>query len=360
MKTKSLVSLVAVLSLTPAVVLRAQEQPAPVAVQPAQAGVEKAWAKADEARAQADAEFKKAQGQLDHAQKLIDEQVLQVDSLPSGFSQRLVRLGPSRGATRTLVIRSSESAPAQPQANLEEDLAVMSHILTKAVEEKFGGTPHAANVLGIDVSFGPGSSAVRSLYLEGYGALFVLSVDFPLLPPLAGNAQKEKTETDSTWEAARQELYGTRAEEGVGAGSYEAYDEEKVSKLKTTLLESVKDATNIRGLKPEDVVTICVAGGPAVGKIWHKVSTAGSGGGGVSFRSPATRQSILTLRAKKSDIDAFAKGKLGLDDFQKRAQIATYPGSAGGVGSMSFGGGGGGSGTFGGFGGGGGGQGTVR
>src|SRR5208283_4745639 len=107
MKTKSLVSLVAVLSLTPAVVLRAQEQPAPVAVQPAQAGVEKAWAEADEARAQADAEFKKAQGQLDHAQKLIDEQVLQVDSLPSGFSQRLVRLGPSRGATRTLVIRSS-------------------------------------------------------------------------------------------------------------------------------------------------------------------------------------------------------------------------------------------------------------
>src|SRR5208337_789596 len=151
------------------------------------------------------------------------------------------------------------------------------------------------------------------------------------------------------WEAARQELYSTRAEEGVGVGSYEAYDEEKVNKLKTTLLESVKDATNIRGLKPEDVVTICVAGGPAAGKVWHKVLAAGSGGGGVSFRSPANRQSILTLRVKKSDIDAFAKGKIGLDDFQKRAQIATYPGSAGGVGSMSFGGGGfggGGGGTF--------------
>ena len=32
----------------------------------------------------------------------------------------------------------------------------------------------------------------------------------------------------------------------------------------------------------------------------------------------------MTVRAKKSDIDAFAKGDLKLDDFQKRVASATY------------------------------------
>jgi hypothetical protein len=42
----------------------------------------------------------------------------------------------------------------------------------------------------------------------------------------------------------------------------------------------------------------------------------GGGGGGV--------ESVLTIRAKKSDIDAFAKGKANLDEFRKKATVLIY------------------------------------
>src|SRR5439155_25390899 len=63
--------------------------------------------------------------------------------------------------------------------------------------------------MGIDVFFAPGSSPIRSIYLEGYGALFLVSVNFPLLPPPdKPESTKEKSDTDSTWEEAKRELYG--------------------------------------------------------------------------------------------------------------------------------------------------------
>jgi hypothetical protein len=33
---------------------------------------------------------------------------------------------------------------------------------------------------------------------------------------------------------------------------------------------------------------------------------------------------VLTIRVKKSDIDAFAKGDLDLEQFQKKVKIFTY------------------------------------
>jgi hypothetical protein len=67
------------------------------------------------------------------------------------------------------------------------------------------------------------------------------------------------------------------------------------------------------------------------------------------------RQTIMTIRVRKSDADAFAKGAMTLEVFRKQARVVSYAGSPesdmplGGMGG--FGGGGGGLG--GGFGGGG-------
>ena len=71
------------------------------------------------------------------------------------------------------------------------------------------------------------------------------------------------------------------------------------------------------------------------------------------------RQTIMTIRVKKSDADAFAKGAMTLEAFRKRAHVVSYAGSP--ESGMSFGGMGpqttisGGMGGMGGFGGGGGG-----
>ena len=44
------------------------------------------------------------------------------------------------------------------------------------------------------------------------------------------------------------------------------------------------------------------------------------------------RGSILTIRAKKSDADLFAKGKLTPEDFRKKLSVTTYTGDGSGWG----------------------------
>ena len=115
--------------------------------------------------------------------------------------------GPSRASGQALIIRTRDLDP-ESQSQLEEDLHVMSRIVEKAAQPEPGRGPRA---MGIDLVFGPGESPVRSLYLDGYGALFMVDVNFPLLPlpSIETNlVENAKPATASTWEQARQELYG--------------------------------------------------------------------------------------------------------------------------------------------------------
>lgn len=258
---------------------------------------------------------------------------------------------------QSLVIRSSELDPKE-QANLEEDLAVMSHLLEKTVGS-LGTPPQGRSVLGVNLIFAPGHSPTRGLYLEGYGALFTLNVGFPLLPSPKNEDEKESPTTDSAWNEARQEVYGRQRSDGKAVYIRgEDYDEGKVNRLKDAVLEGLKNATHIRGLKNDDSVTVCIFGGGAA--LPMKIITENKPDGSkpkevyVADR-PQSRSTMLTIRVKKSDVDSFAKDKLNLDDFRKRAKIMPYAGGP----DSAMGGGfvGGGGGSFGGgntFGGGGG------
>jgi len=245
-------------------------------------------------------------------------------------------------ASKSFVIRSSSSDPKE-QANLEEDLTVMSHLLDKSLEELPGGQRHRETALGIDLFFAPGSSPMRSLYLDGYGAVFLVNVSFPLLPP-PQKVEKEKPATNSDWEAARDEVYGQRGDGKFTVGPSEEFNEDKVSKLKETLFETLKNATNIRGLKADDSITICVFGGSSSSRAKAKASAkrmVAKDGDVMMWQEGIMdgpgRQTVLTLRVKKSDVDAYAKGKVNLDEFQKRARLTAYatgtgPGAGGGFG----------------------------
>jgi hypothetical protein len=266
------------------------------------------------------------------------------------FQQRLHAIvNKGRGGPgKALVIRTSD-ADAKAQANLEEDLAVMSRILDKTVAKNLD-EDRGNRFMGINVLFAPGSGSIRNLYLEGYGALFLLNVNFPLLPPPEkAEPTKEKSQTDSTWEEAKQELYGQSDawaqvgktfKFGMPPAPQQEYDKDKVDDLRESLLETLKNATNIRNLKADESITVCVFGGvsAASGKArtWVKrapnspdadredvlVTEPGDG--------PPAHATIMTIRVKKSDADAFAKGKLTLDEFRKKASITTYAGDAGG------------------------------
>lgn len=355
-----IVTVAAALSLCGSTALRGQALSGAGSPPPeVQEAIDKAQAEAQRAQAEAQLQFQKAQQEFQDAGRQMEEQMAQVQGRVGAISgggasvgtagpgygtrlQSLIQRAPGNSG-RTLVIRSSNVDPKE-QANLEEDLAVMSHIFDKAIAGKPGDDPRRRTAMGIDVFFTASPSPLRRLYLDGYGALFMLNVDFPLLAPAAKpDAPKEKPQTDSTWQEAQRELYGQPAGADPSRSIVEQYSEDKVNDLKNALLEAFKDATNMRNLKSDDAITVCVFGGvngvPAGLKVQGPFGGYSNSAGG----SPL-RRTIMTIRAKKSDVDAFAKGKLNLDEFRKKAGIATYAGDAGNPGggvSYSAGGGGG-------------------
>jgi len=143
------------------------------------------------------------------------------------------------------------------------------------------------------------------------------------------------------------------------------YDAKKVENLKEALFGALKEASHIRKLKPEDSVVLVVSGGQAThltvtrsvqmtfGHIPSGASPTpmhamrpgpetlpgggqgggigggmGGGMGGGIGPLPETllgggQASVLTIRVKKSDVDAFAQDKLSFPEFQKRAKVFT-------------------------------------
>ena len=358
---------------------RPQAQEATQAVQDAvtraQAEAQDAQAQAQKAQADAKANVAKArqqQQQMEHAQKELAQAGAPAGAGRYGgdpfaprpeYTDRLqnILVGvPEHHAGKALVIRSSES-DLKEQTQLEEDLTVMSRILEKAASERAGGHaggPYGGTAMGIDVFYAPAGRPLRSLYLDGYGALFMLNVGFPFLPPPKAEGQQEKPEANSDWEDAKQELYGQPGGGRALVAAGEPYDEERVNRLRDGLLESLKNATNIRGLKSDDSITVCIFGGPSSGQ--PKARTYVRRGTGprdarsavaMSGRAGSPmRQTIMTIRVKKSDADAFAKGAMTQEAFRKRANVISYADSP--EAGMPFGGMGGGMGGMGGFGGG--------
>jgi hypothetical protein len=105
------------------------------------------------------------------------------------------------------------------------------------------------------------------------------------------------------------------------------YDAAQVGKAKDAVIEALKNATHIRGLKADEFVTVVLQGTGDVLKTVRK--TRGSGRvleemQMYANKGPVRNASVMTLRAKKSDVDAFAKGKTDLETFKKKVTTAAY------------------------------------
>ena len=297
----------------------------------------------------------------------------------------MLKFGPPFGndSTSFLAVRTSNASSAS-DATLQEDLNVMAHILDKATGDKSEST-----AMGVKLTVLSSRDVVNSLYLDGYGALFTMSVNFPLLPPPAAANAKVEPETpkpSTTWEQAKRELYPQPGDsydarlglrimdvEAASAAKRSAdsnaskYDADKVNKLRDSLVEAMRNAANIRELKPDDSVTVCVSGSssdtamralittgpvrvaPRAGQDFSGGGIGGGGNGGsglggnglggggevqvrsymgaVSTASAAgatKKPGTLTIRVKKSDATAFANGSITQEEFRKRMSILTY------------------------------------
>jgi hypothetical protein len=238
-------------------------------------------------------------------------------------------LSRSKGG-RTLIIQSSDPDP-KTYSNLEEDLSVMYRILSKTRKQDEGGFRLESFISGSS------GSSVKSMYIEGYGAVFMLGVRFPLVAPQSAEEQpKPKESASREWEDAKRELSSRNTLEldverawmyAIGPAA-EEYDADKVEDLTVSILESLKNATHIRSLKSDEFVTVAVLGAEAPtaarvaveseddsGKVKRKARMESVGPRG---------ESTMTIRVKKSDVDDFAKGKLDLAGFRKKAKMLVY------------------------------------
>ena len=249
---------------------------------------------------------------------------------------------------------------------MQEDLNVMSLLLQRKLEDALGENSPTYK-MGIPLLLRSGQRSIESLYLDGFGAVFTVNVNFPLVPPPVNKAKENEDTTGSDdWDKARKELYGVRESRDIvnpyGSAGV-PYDAEQVGALKAALLEALKNAANIRGLKSDESAIVTVfgsesveagrgaAGGPgggryAVGRRYapHEASgatggfggagnasrgmTPGAGMSGFAVASMNGRGTVLAVRVKKSDTEAFAKGKMNFDQFQQKAVINAYLGSA--------------------------------
>jgi len=269
-------------------------------------------------------------------------------------------------AENVLVIPAGEM-DAQKLAETVEDMKIMSNIFAKELAEA-------------DMLPGPRSwvffwrrkdNDPRSIYLEGYGAVFLMEVDFPLLPVPEPDTRKVEEGTDPVWEEARRRL--TASEDEIldyDSDEEVEYDADKVVGLKSKLIRNLKHASNIRNLPDEEwiVIAVTASGSETVdvrmmggmgggigmtGRVGRPGGGFGVGGrigrgsrsrrGRVSVKTgdaeievggttgvarkattPLASGNVLIMRAKKADVDAFANGKLDFEQFQKRVQMFTY------------------------------------
>jgi hypothetical protein len=228
---------------------------------------------------------------------------------------------------------------------IKRDIHVMSHIFDRVLKKPVNRIGGVFTVM--DDFFGRDSHVTQVIYADGYGAMFFMDVDFALVGPPPASEAKEpnmpEEKVDTAWKQAERELYAPtnvtwNAENRLGL----EYDAEKVELLKRNLVETLKHAANIQALKSDESVILTVTGRAIMAK--RKMVVEQGKGAKWTYLSdrwvPVTGEpreriivtplpSVLTIRAKKSDIDAFSKDELDFNEFYKRTQLlATWSGAA--------------------------------
>jgi len=312
---------------------------------------------AEEATVEADFREEEVYEYDPDTQKLLDEGVKQYEPMLEYFKKRRgLNATPPRpsAAGRVLVIPAAETK-AKEVAAIMEDMNVMSRIFDKKLREA-----HMISNVGIYSydggyggygggygGYGYGRGRTEGIFLDDYGALFLMKVNFPLLaPPQAEEKEQTKEPGDRVWEETKREIYSMedvrtlkRRRSISITRPTKKFDAEKVEELRRKLIKTLKHATNIQNLKPDEWVIVTVIGaGSRAGIIRTEIITGTKnqvvveGGDKRSYiiEAPLPPEvgyrpgGVVTIRVKKSDVDAFAAGEMDFDKFREEAQIFTY------------------------------------
>lgn len=235
------------------------------------------------------------------------------------------------GSGGILIVPSGQTN-LEDLAAITEDLNVMSRIFDKKLSQSDMLTVSGRLLVGLNPYFARGNRTPEAIFLEGYGALFLMRVNMLLsAPPETQQKEKVQEDTDPVWAEMRRQMYEPEEVRRSRTKDQpeEKYDAEKVETLKTNLIKTLKHATNIRALRPDQLVILTVIGDgtrPAT-SITRSFSYGRSTGRRrivqtlPEVEADSVQPTVLTICAKKSDIDAFAKGELDYDQFRQRTGI---------------------------------------
>ncbi len=259
-----------------------------------------------------------------------------------------IRVGFSGAQSDRQLVLPADDASSESVTTLREELAIMARLFAKAADPE-NGKRSAFRVDLWQLGLGKGRD-LDALYLDGYGAVFLLAVDFPLVeaPKAAEQKDAAKADKDTAWEQARRELSG---KDGDLPGDLEReddqepakYDADKVAGLRKRIAETFRHAANLKSVKAGELVVVQVTGkatraSHGSARIDPNTSIPGNRPQGMDpvlarrygldtaptmspTEGPTT--GTLTLRAKKSDVDAFAAGRLSAEEFGKKLTGST-------------------------------------
>src|SRR5687767_12205013 len=123
----------------------------------------------------------------------------------------------SSGSSVPPVVIQFGSKSPDAIASMEEDLAVMTHIIDGALDRMGDDVPDEK--MGIKLYYASGGKSVRALYLENFGPLFMVKVNFPVHAPASTEAKTPERPDDSEWNRAHQTLFGQNETRWSGVGS---------------------------------------------------------------------------------------------------------------------------------------------
>ena len=306
-------------------------------------------------------------------------------------------------SSRKVLVIPATDIEAEDLVEITQDLLVMSHILDERFRE-----PRTIKRVFTDFGdfFGRNNRSTETIYMQGYGVVFLMEVNFAFSPPLISEEQKDEEaaeQVDPTWQRAREQIFSPKAPmPGMPGFSGQGPGLVKFDQLKKELIETLKHAANIRNLTPDEWIILTVigqgrqpggfyedyyrsaaprsrtsrdrrssrgeaevgayGGGMVGGMSMGMGGMAGMGGygggmggygggmggygggmggfgggmmggfgGGVMMGGMAgygemglPSATVMTIRAKKTDVDDFAKDELDFEQFQETVEIFTY------------------------------------
>lgn len=234
---------------------------------------------------------------------------------------------PERQTLDTVLVVPGPDLKPETLAAITQDMMVMCRIFDKTLYPTARSTGASLYVHQGDLPLlgrlpAQQTGRTQGLYLEGYGAVFFIHVDFPIVPPAPQKEEPQPQESaDRVWSQALDELRGKQdARETAEAAM--PYDATKVENLKTSLIKTLRHAVNIR-IPSQDWIAVVVGGQnqPSAGAYRQQLdgyfySLGGRTPGAVLQKADGSGNPVLdpaatlVLRVAKSDLEALASQKL--------------------------------------------------